>query len=143
MKHSKVDLLNLLKDYFNEKEGVAFAFLFGSAAKGGVRREGDIDIAVYFRPEKDIEWENFNKTYKEENKIGLDLERLLKKEVDLIVLNRARAILADEIIRKGKPILIKDRGMFMDFLCIVSDEAETVRDWLEASYKERRVESRG
>lgn len=31
-------------------------------------------------------------------------------------------ILADEIIRKGKRIIIKDTGLFMDFLCIVSDK---------------------
>lgn len=131
----------LLKDYFNQREDIAFAFLFGSAAKSKVRKEGDVDIAIYFFPEKDIEWEDFNKTYKGESKIGLDLERLLKKEVDLVVLNRTRAVLADEIIRKGKPIVIKDRGIFMDFLCIVSDEAEYMRDWLEASYQERRFES--
>jgi uncharacterized protein len=47
------------------------------------------------------------------------MERLLKKEVDLIVLNRARAVLADEIIRKGRPIVVKDKGMFLDFLCII------------------------
>src|SRR3990170_1656665 len=101
-------ILDILKDYFEKRKDIAFAFLFGSAASGKVRREGDIDIAVYFWPEKDIEWEAFDKTYKGENIIGLDLERFFKKEVDLVVLNRARAILADEIVRKGKPIIIKD-----------------------------------
>jgi len=138
--HEKIR--KLLRDYFEEREDIAFAILFGSAARGKVRKEGDIDIAIYFRPEKDVEWENFGKRYKDENRIAIDLEVLLKKEIDLVVLNRARSILADEIIRKGDPILIRDRGMFMDFLCIVSDEAEYVRDWMIASYKEKRVESR-
>lgn len=135
-------LQELLKDYFSKRKDVAFAFLFGSATTGKIRKEGDVDIAVYFYPEKDIEWEEFKKTYKGESKIGLDLERLLKKEVDLIVLNRTRAVIADEIVRKGKPIIIRDRGIFMDFLCIVSDEAEYMRDWLESFYKEKRFESR-
>ena len=134
-------IIELLKDYFGEREDIVFAFLFGSAARGKVRREGDIDIAIYFRPEKEVEWENFNKTYKGENRIALDLERLLRKEIDLVVLNRTRSVLADEIIRKGKPIIIRDRGIFMDFFCIVSDEAEYVRDWLTDSYKEKRVAS--
>ena len=138
--HEKIR--KLLRDYFEEREDIAFAILFGSAARGKVRKEGDIDIAIYFRPEKDVEWENFGKRYKDENRIAIDLEVLLKKEIDLVVLNRARSILADEIIRKGDPILIRDRGMFMDFLCIVSDEAEYMRDWMIASYKEKRVESR-
>ena len=130
-------MLESLKTYFEGRQDIAFAFLFGSAARGRVRREGDIDIAVYFRSEKEVEWEAFNKTYEGENRTALDLERLLKKEVDLVVLNRARAVIADEIIRKGKPLIISDRGIFLDFLCIVSDEAEYVRDWFLTSYKEK------
>ena len=130
-------VLESLKNYFEGRDDIAFAFLFGSAAKGRVRREGDVDIAVYFVPENELEWEAFNKTYEGENRIALDLEGLLKKEVDLVVLNRARAVVADEIIRKGTPLVIKDRGIFLDFLCIISDEAEYVRDWLVTSYKER------
>lgn len=130
--------LQVLREYFDKRDDVAFAFLFGSASKGRIRKEGDIDIAVYFRTEKDIEWEAFSKTFEEEGRIGLDMERLLRKEVDLVVLNRARAVLADEIIRKGRPIVIKDKGIFLDFLCIISDEAEYVRDWMGTFYKERR-----
>lgn len=135
------DMLRILKEYFEERKEIAFAFLFGSAAKGRVRLEGDIDIAVYFWPEEDIEWEAFDRTWAEERKIGLDLERLLRKEVDLIVLNRARALVADEIVRKGTPIIVRDRGILMDFLCIVSDEAEYMRDLIETCYKERSFES--
>ena len=134
-------MLESLKTYFEGRDDIAFAFLFGSAARGRVRREGDVDIAVYFKPEKEVEGEAFNKTYEGENRIALDLERLLKKEVDLVVLNRARAVIADEIIRKGKPLIIRDRGFFLDFLCIVSDEAEYVRNWLITSYKEKRFGS--
>ena len=134
-------MLGLLKDYFERRKDIAFAYLFGSAARGKVRKEGDIDIAIYFYPDKDIEWEDFGKTYKGENSIGLDLERLLKKEVDLVVLNRAKAVYADEIVRKGKPIIIKDRGILMDFFCIISDEAEYVREGLETYYKERKLAS--
>jgi predicted nucleotidyltransferase len=131
-------VLESMKTYLEGRDDIAFAFLFGSAARGKVRREGDVDIAVYFKPEKEVEWEAFNKAYKGENRIALDLERLLKKEVDLVVLNRARAVIADEIIRKGKPLIIKDRGIFLDFLCIISDEAEYVRNYLMTSYKEKR-----
>lgn len=132
-------LLNPLKTYFEKRDDVAFAFLFGSAVKGRVRVEGDIDIAVYFRPEHGVEWEESGKRWEAEARIALDIERLLKKEVDLIVLNRARATLADEIIRKGMPIIIKDTGLLLDFLCIVSDEAEYVREWMFEYYKEAQV----
>jgi hypothetical protein len=100
-----------------------------------------VDIAVYFWPEKDIEWENVKKRYSGENRIARDLENLLKKDVDLIVLNRAGVVLADEIIRMGKPIVMKDRGLFLDFLCIISDEAESMREWIETSFKRKQVEA--
>ena len=134
-------MLKILEQYFNDTKEIAFAFLFGSGTRAKMRRESDIDIAVYFRPERDLEWEDFNRRYKSENIIALDLERLLKKEVDLIVLNRAKAILADEILRKGYPIVIKDRGIFLEFFCIISDEAEDMRNWLESYYRETHLES--
>jgi hypothetical protein len=74
-------------------------------------------------------------------RIAIDVEKLVKKEVDLIVLNRAKGVLADEVIRKGRPIVVKDRGLFLEFLCILSDEAEDVREWIETSYRERHFEA--
>ena len=132
-------LLKPLRAYFEKRDDVAFAFLFGSSVTGRVRSEGDVDIAVYFRPEHGVEWELSGKRWKAEARIALDLERLLKKEIDLVVLNRARATLADEIIRKGTPIIIKDTGLLLDFLCIVSDEAEYVREWMLDYYKEAQI----
>lgn len=134
-------MIKILQQYFSKRRDIAFAFLFGSGAKGKMRKESDLDIAVYFQPERDLEWEEFDKTYKNENRMALDLERLLKREVDLIVLNRAKAILADEILRKGNPIVIKDRGIFLDYFCIISDEAEDMRNWLDFYYRETGLES--
>lgn len=134
-------MIKILQQYFSKRRDIAFAFLFGSGAKGKMRKESDLDIAVYFQPERDLEWEEFDKTYKNENRMALDLERLLKREVDLIVLNRVKAILADEILRKGDPIVIKDRGIFLDYFCIISDEAEDMRNWLEFYYRETGLES--
>lgn len=134
------EIIDLLRNYFEKREDVAFAFLFGSSVKGNIRKEGDIDIGIYFCPEKDIEWEMFGKKYKGENRIALEIERLLKKDIDLVVLNRARAVLADEILRNGTPIIIKNTKIFLDFLCVVTDESEYVRDTI-VSLMERKVES--
>jgi len=133
------DMIKALKNYFQERKDVAFAFLFGSAARGRLRREGDIDIAIYFWPEKGIEWENGSKRYEGENRIALDLEKILKKEVDLIILNRAKAVLADEAIRRGMPLVVKDRSLFFEFFCLITDEAEHFRGWIETSYRDRHV----
>lgn len=93
-------ILQALKTYFEGRDDIAFAFLFGSAARGKVRHEGDVDVAVYFKPEKDVEWEAFGKTYKGENRIALDLERLVPKqarlESSIIVGSGASRIITDK-----------------------------------------------
>ena len=75
---------------------VPSSFFSDPLPQGKIQRDGDIDVAAYFQPEKGVEWENVNKRYAGENRIAPDLERLLKKEIDLVVLSRARVIVADE-----------------------------------------------
>ncbi len=130
-----------LKSYFAKRYDIAFALLFGSSVRNKIRKDGVVDIAAHFVPQRDIEWEAFGKRYKDENRIALDLEIIVKKDIDLVVLNRASSLVADEILRTGLPILIRDSKLFMSFLCIVSDEAEYVRTNLIESYEEKAIEA--
>jgi len=41
-----------LKEYFKGRDDIAFAFLYGSQAKGNATRLSDVDIAVYFYPQQ-------------------------------------------------------------------------------------------
>ena len=43
---------NAAKKYFESRKDVAFAFLFGSQSRGNATIRSDVDIAVYFYPEK-------------------------------------------------------------------------------------------
>src|SRR5574337_484948 len=63
------DIKNL-KIYFSNRKDIAFAFLFGSQAKGTATQLSDIDIAVYFYPGKrhPVEFEE-KIYYKNENEI--------------------------------------------------------------------------
>lgn len=116
-------LIAELKKYFSLQPTVEMAFIFGSQAKGRAISESDFDIAVYFKPAgKDIEWEE-DKEYEMENKIWLETEKIVKKNVDLIILNRASSTLAFEILRAGKIIIIKNRMLYLRFFSRVSFEA--------------------
>ena len=42
--------MDALKRYFENRKDVAFAFLFGSHARGTATKLSDVDIAVYFYP---------------------------------------------------------------------------------------------
>ncbi|MFH0819985.1 MAG: HepT-like ribonuclease domain-containing protein [bacterium] len=119
--------IKLLKEYFFRRSEVLMAFVFGSQAKKKAGKISDWDIAIYFQPcSKEIEWES-NRRYPQEEKIWLDLVELLETDqVDLVVLNRASASVAASALQ-GLPLIIKDRQLFLEFMLIVSREAEDYR----------------
>ncbi|MBI3600541.1 MAG: nucleotidyltransferase domain-containing protein [Nitrospinae bacterium] len=42
--------IEALKHYFETRKDIAFAFLFGSQARGTATKLSDVDIAIYFYP---------------------------------------------------------------------------------------------
>ncbi len=140
MKKNANRVVENLGNYFEKRDDILMAFLFGSWAKGHEGTESDIDIAVYFKPENDIlEWENTDSQYEGEKEIWLDIESIVEKDVDLLVLNRAAATVADSALR-GLPIIIKNRNIYMDFLLRITFEAIDFRQWIDGywTFKEQR-----
>jgi predicted nucleotidyltransferase len=129
--------IKTLKKYFENRKDIAFAFLFGSQAKGRATKLSDVDIAVYFYPEKrrPVEYEE-EVFYQGEDEVWADIERLLKKDVELLVLNRVSSSVAASAIR-GMPLAINDWGLYLDFMEVVTREAEDFMDFIINDYKER------
>ena len=128
---NKDKIVELLKPYFEKRDDIVMAFLFGSWARGVHCEESDIDIAIYFKPQSShLEWEDFDAKYEDEGAIWLDLEKMLKKEVELLILNRAASSIADSAI-SGVPIIIKDRGLYLDFMLRVTSEAIDFREFVK------------
>lgn len=126
-----INKLEALNQYFNKESSVLLAFLFGSRAKGISGELSDWDIAVYFRPKEYLEIET-DADFPGENRIWSDLIDILGTDnVDFVVLNRARASLVYNVLRMGKPLMIKDRKLYLDLLCKVSYEAI---DWWDFVY---------
>ncbi|GAN34216.1 MULTISPECIES: nucleotidyltransferase domain-containing protein [Candidatus Brocadia] len=44
-------IVEKLKVYFEKRDDISFAFLFGSWARGQDGIDSDVDIAIYFVPE--------------------------------------------------------------------------------------------
>lgn len=130
-----------LKTYFEKHEDVAMALLFGSRAKGISSKISDWDIAVYIKSgDNDIEFEETKKDFSEDGRIWADLTDILETDqVDLIILNRTAANIADSAIREGMPLVIKDRKLYLEFLLNVSGEAEdyrkTIREYAEVYWR--------
>ena len=136
-------IIEELGNYFEKRDDIVMAFLFGSWAKGHEGTESDIDIAVYFKPENNIlEWESTDSQYDGERQIWLDIERIVEKDVDLLVLNRAAATVADSALR-GVPIIIKDRSLYMDFLLRITSEAIDFRQWVEGYWRSKEQRRHG
>lgn len=110
--------LKKLKEYFEKNDDVVMAFLFGSQAKERAVSRSDWDIGVYLTKEdRDLE-----------QKIWLEIERIVLSEVDLIILNRAPATVADSCLR-GIQLTVKDRKLWLNFLLKTTSEATDFREF--------------
>ena len=106
----------ILAPYFANRLDVRMAFLFGSVERGVASTESDVDVAVYLEEEG------------AEGTLWTDIERLVGCEVDLVVLNRAPALVGWSAIR-GTPLLIRDQGFFLDYFLEISEEAESLTEF--------------
>ncbi len=122
-------IITFLKEYFRDAPGVVFAYLFGSLAKQNQTGESDVDIAVYFQPKERFTEIETQRQFDVEHTVWQALERLIGREVDLLVLNRAPATVADAVIHEGIPLVIKDRRLFWDYFLAVDALAEEYRDF--------------
>lgn len=115
--------LKKLKAYFEKREDVAFAFLFGSYAKGTATKRSDADVGVYFKPAGGkLEW-TADVDYPQESEVWSAVDSIVGVESDFVVLNRARPTLAFEILRFGEPLCINDPDAHFQFLSRISFEA--------------------
>lgn len=130
-------IIKKLQMYFKEKDSVSMVFLYGSLAANRAGIDSDIDIAIYFKPESNIvEWENWDFHSNDEQVIWNDIERVVKNNIELLVLNRAVPTIADAALR-GRVVIIKDYNIYLDFLLRITSEAIDFRECVEEYWKQR------
>ena len=108
------DLIKKLKDFFNKNADfydIDMAFLYGSWAKGFPKETSDVDIAVFFYPEKDSEDEEFNRI----TDISLQLSEIIRKEINIILIRTdfRKPMLYYNAIVLGQPIYIKNTERYI------------------------------
>lgn len=118
MDKGQEEKINKLRGYFEGRDDVVMAFLFGSQAKGYARPTSDWDIGVYLTSEERVL----------EQSIWGDVERIVNANVDLVVLNRAAASITWAVLRSGIVLSIKNRRLYFDLMFQASDEANA---WYE------------
>lgn len=101
----KKHIENKIVECLSKKEEILFAYIFGTFVSKN--HYHDIDIAVYLS-------ENFDKNdtkkfpYGYESSIISELNLLVRKNIDFIVMNNANILIQKKIIRQGKLLFCRD-----------------------------------
>ncbi|NIM18392.1 MAG: nucleotidyltransferase domain-containing protein [Candidatus Aminicenantes bacterium] len=96
---------NFLKGYDN----ILFALIFGSATKGKTSKLSDVDIGIYTTEEIPL---------LEIGKMVVWMEKIVKKRVDLVVLNdlfKQRPNFAFQVVSTARLLFAKDEDAFVNF----------------------------
>lgn len=100
-----------LAPFFKDKPEIMFAYLFGSIARGTAGKLSDIDIAIYVGPFCLPQ----TGAYGYQSEMLVELQALLKRKVDVVLLNYASTMLKFQVLKNGSLIycrLEKERRLF-------------------------------
>ncbi len=95
---------------------VAFAYLFGSVARGDTTPGSDVDVAIYLDAGRDVDFFDKRLALMEE------FTRALERGADVVILNTAPPVLRYAIIQEGRPIYTRSARKKLDFELKVTNE---------------------
>lgn len=128
-------LIDKISQFFKKQGQVWSVLIFGSQAKEKATFASDIDIAILCDPQAVPD-------YQVMLDMREDLVSLLKKEVDLVVLNQANPILKHQIYKNGK-IIFNHNSRFYNAFFVRSlneyDDVKRVRSVIEKNILKRKV----
>lgn len=108
------------KKVFKKDRDILFAYLFGSQVIGKTNFESDIDIAVY------LDEKRVKDLFQKRLKLIGNLEGILKKRTEVVILNEVKSIFFKFVITKeGKVIFEQDHSERVDF------ELKTMQDYYD------------
>ena len=112
------DVKTRLDNFFKKLGNVELVFIHGSFAKGQARKDSDIDVAILFKREPDVgQYVN----------VYLELTSLLKREIDISVLNNASPVFRMQVLKYGIPVFQRERKLYVDFFADTVKRYEDVR----------------
>ena len=106
--------------------GVKFAYVFGSATNSKIKNPTDIDIAVFLKES------NKNKRFNVRLKLISELEKIISKPIDLVVINDVSSIfLKYIIISEGKKIFEDNPDERIETECRIHSEYIDFKPFLD------------
>ncbi len=113
------ELKEKLSEVLLREDNVIYAILFGSAARGEMREDSDIDLALKFYRKPDL---------MELGRLASELESEIGIPVHPVDLDEAPLPLRYEIFREGIIVVVRDETQLAD------DKAKTIMEFLDFKY---------
>lgn len=100
-----------ISDLLKKDKHIVLAYIFGSFAKRDGGRHGDVDVAVMLEKEpRGLEKLKFVNT------LSSKIEQELKLPVDIVILNHASVALQQQIVKHGRLLFERRRGLAHKFI---------------------------
>ena len=107
--HTPALVQTLRADFLRHRDDFVCAYLYGSLARGEGRPRSDADVAVLYKDSPPPTLDGLGLDLSD------DLERLLGRRVDVVVLNRAPVDLIHRILRDAILLYEGDRSARLQF----------------------------
>ena len=121
-----MDTINKCRDILIQYEKIIFAYIFGSYAKDNIRKDSDIDIAIYLK-DSIGSYEYLD--------MKMKLSEALKREVDLVILNDATPLLKYEIHKNNILLFTNDKSIESKYKVKTLFEYNDMKRYLDLSYE--------
>ncbi len=123
---------HILREYFAKHgEGLVAVYLFGSVARGTAGPRSDVDVGVLFEtaPPRTLQGMPFE--------LEDELRKLLGRDVQVVVLNRAPADLVHRVLRDGILLLERDPAARIRYEVKIRNEYFDLLPYLERYRRSR------
>lgn len=98
---------------------ISFGVLFGSAIRGRLRDDSDLDVGIHVDAEGALEVEA-EREVPGEGDVQVALERATGRNIDLLVLNRAPATVCSAALLTGQSVLIREEQLYARYFLTVA-----------------------
>jgi predicted nucleotidyltransferase len=109
MSKEAVDMNERIVRFFEARPEVIAVYLFGSRARGRAKETSDVDLAILVDPDVKVDEPELNRD------LIVGLSRALRKDIHLVILNRAGELLSAQVFKYGKCLYNSKPGILSGF----------------------------
>ncbi len=121
-----MDIIKKAREILLQNKAIVFAYVFGSYVQKKIRKDSDIDLAIYLEDELG--------TY-EYLELKMLLSEAFNREVDLVILNKATPLLKYEIYKNNILLFSNDKIVENKYKIKTLFEYNDMKKYLDLAYE--------